>query len=113
MSPIMSSNPSIYDDVARRLEKLSIPGRPHSPSDAALDAAFSYTWPVKQQQQFYDVIDSFAPRRHAFDLSPTSSTCSSDQGSFLDAFVATRSRVIRVSNNIIAGIIINPVIPRT
>ncbi|KAF7966307.1 hypothetical protein HWV62_39205 [Athelia sp. TMB] len=98
MSPIMSSNPSIYDDVARRLEKLSIPGRPHSPSDAALDAAFSYTWPVKQQQQFYDVIDGFAPRRHAFDLSPTSSTCSSDQGSFLDAFVATRSRVIRMFN---------------
>lgn len=107
MSPRLSSNPAIYDDVVRSLERLSIPGR-NSPSDSALDAAFSYTWPVKQpQQQYYDVIDSFAPRRSSsYDMSPTSSA-SSDQGSFLDAFVATRSRVIRVSS-IIHVVIFDP-----
>lgn len=106
MSPRLSSNPVIYDDVVRSLEKLGIPGRT-SPSDSTLDAAFSYTWPSKQpQQEYYDVIDSFAPRRPSYDMSPTSSA-SSEQGSFLDAFVATRSRVIRVSS-IIPVVIFDP-----
>lgn len=97
--PLLASSDnsaSIYDEVVLRLQKLSIPAaRAHSPADSD-----SYPWSVKQQQQDY-VIDSFAPRRppaYAYDMSPTSSSSASSesQGSALDAFVATRSRVLRV-----------------
>lgn len=133
--------PPSFDDIVHRLGKLSIPSRPHSPSQQppssisfhpgamsntntlfggqpfALDSPFSYSRSeYLKEQDLPVVIDSFAPRRPSFDLSPTSSTTSSDldpsvswsqssmRRSSIYAFFATRSRVIRVSfNSIITG----------
>jgi hypothetical protein len=114
---------SPFDDVlVHRLRELSIPSRPQSPSQASpsislrpsspntggsgcfLESPFTYSWPEyrKESQNEYPlIIDSFAPHRPSFDLSPTSSASSDlDQStprSSLDVFFATQSRVIRVS----------------
>lgn len=114
---------SSFDDIVHRLGKLSIPSRPHSPSQQspssisihpaaisnsntlfsgqpfALDSPFSYSRSeYLKEQDLPAVIDSFTPRL-SFDLSPTSSTSSdlNPSVSSIDSFFATRSRVIRVS----------------
>lgn len=111
---------SSFDEVIHRLQKLSIPSRPHSPSQLppsitfdppphmggqySQEAPYAYPWPEytkNSQEEYPAVIDSFAPRRTSFDLSPTSSASSDLDPSMsrtsFDAFFATRSRVIRVS----------------
>ena len=68
----------------------------------------SFRYPCKElDQDFPTVIDTFAPKPFAHDLSPPSSASSergstsppytSNQKTVLDAFNATRSRVVRVS----------------
>jgi hypothetical protein len=120
-----------FDDVVVRLQKLSIPSRSHSSPRSSpsfhpppnpntpmggqftLESPFAYPWPeyLKDSQDgLSTVIDSFAPRLSSFDLSPTSSSASSDpdlpmssissmsRRSSIDPFTATQSRVVRVSN---------------
>ena len=117
---------SSFDDVARRLQLLAIPSRPHSPARSSpsiafhppspdggqciLESPFTYSWPDyrKDSQDELPPIDSFTPCRPSFDLSPTSSTSSDldlsmpsyfmSRRSSFDAFFATQSRVVRVSS---------------
>jgi hypothetical protein len=128
LSPTMNIPhlPSNFDNVHSRLQKLTLPSHSHSsltssstsvlsPSSGSPKARYtlgapfsmSYPYPSKQfgDEDVPTIIDTFAPRPLAYDLSPTSSA-SSDFGSLsshssfprasLEAFVATRSRVVRV-----------------
>lgn len=115
-----------FDDVLSRLQKLTLPS--HSPSSLTLSsssalrnssdspkvrctlgAPFSMTYPYPSKDFDEDdiptIIDTFAPRPLAFDLSPTSSASSDFDSpsshtslprSSFESFVATRSRVVRV-----------------
>jgi hypothetical protein len=130
--PAMSLYPSAkgpsVDDVVHRLQGLSIPSRPQSPSQSSpsisfhpsspsiyntpgqgiFESSFTYSWPgyrKESQDDLPTIIDTFAPRRPSFDLSPTSSASSDLDSSMpyysgrsvFDAFFATQSRVVRVS----------------
>lgn len=118
--------PSEFDKVLNRLQKLALPSHscssltspstsvlsPSSDSPKArytLGAPFSMSHPHPFKQPDEDdvptIIDTFAPRPLAYDLSPISSASSdfdslSSHSSFprapFNAFVATRSRVVRV-----------------
>ncbi|KAF9460473.1 hypothetical protein BDZ94DRAFT_1265986 [Collybia nuda] len=120
--------PSEFDNVLSRLQKLSLPSHstpsltspsssvfsPSSDSPKArntLGAPFSMSCLYPSNQAEDDdvptIIDTFAPRPLPYDLSPTSSASSdfdsvSSHSSFprpsFDAFVATRSRVVRLYN---------------
>src|SRR5262245_38966336 len=87
---------SLFDDMVYGLQRLSLPGETCSPAESCSPPCFKYSGERT-------IIDAFAPRRPSFDLSPTSSA-SSDMdssipyGSNRDAFIATRSRVVRVSH---------------
>ncbi|KAF8621477.1 hypothetical protein AX15_007768 [Amanita polypyramis BW_CC] len=129
MSPADFRGSPIMDDLLSRLQDMNIShlqsAFPHlaidspavalsdGPNTHALDGPFampmSFHYPSKRSDKdLPNVIDTFAPKPLAPDLSPPSSTsserssispsCSSDQKSVLDAFVATRSRVVRLSN---------------
>jgi hypothetical protein len=104
-----------------------LPSRPHSPSQSSpsisfhpsspsiyntpdqciLESPFTYPWPGYQKESLDElptIIDTFAPRRPSFDLSPTSSASSDMDLSMpyysmspIDAFFASQSRVVRVS----------------
>lgn len=126
-----TSNTSRLDDVVSRLRHLTLPsqrvssltaprisaliahpdsslGYPMTHADCTLDAPFSMSY-VNPSKDFDEdvptIIDTFAPRSLALDLSPTSSTSSdmastsshtpSSRSSF-DAFFTTRSRVVCV-----------------
>jgi len=125
--PAMSLYPkgSSVDDVVHRLQGLSIPSCPPSPSlsislhpsspsiynasgQCVFESPFTYSWPgyrKESQDDLPTIIDTFAPRRPSFDLSPTSSASSDLDSSMpyysgrspFDAFFATQSRVLRVS----------------
>ena len=96
------------DHLVHRLQKLSIPSpsypsislHPSSPSICTSNNTLdTYSWPEYPKESQDGLIDSFALRCPSFDLSPTSST-SSDLDlslSCFDTFVATQSRVVRVS----------------
>jgi hypothetical protein len=96
---------------------------PCSPSGFTLDAPFSMSYPHPKwvDDDLPAVIDTFAPRALS-DLSPTSST-SSEYDSVsshhtslakpsFEAFVATRSRVVRVSDSPMCSFTYSNVIPR-
>ena len=111
-----------FEHVLGRLHKLTLPSpsltSPTSPSvlnifsrppksRCTLNSPFSvsYTYKEPDEDDVPTIIDAFSPRPLVFDLSPTSSASSdldslSSQTSFprssFDAFVATRSRVVRV-----------------
>jgi hypothetical protein len=76
--------------------------------DGPFSISMSFRYPSKESDKdFPTVIDTFAPKPFAHDLSPPSSASSergstspphtSNQRTVLDAFNATRSRVVRVS----------------
>ncbi|KIM77391.1 hypothetical protein PILCRDRAFT_825351 [Piloderma croceum F 1598] len=112
---------STVDDVVHRLQSLAIPSRPQSPSQSSpsislhpsspsvFESPFTYSWSAYRKESQDDlptIIDTFAPRRPSFDLSPTSSASSDLDSSMpycsgrspFDAFFATQSRVVRLSN---------------
>lgn len=117
-----ASNFNDFDHVLGRLQGLTIPScamsslTPPSPlnlcsdfskSYCTLDAPFIMSHACKQpgDDDGPTIIDTFAPRPLSFDLSPTSSVGSDFESlsshsslphSSFDAFVATRSRVVRV-----------------
>lgn len=126
MSPADFRGPLFMDDLLSRLQDMNISSAfpqysssdspslalSNGPSTRPLDGPFaismSFRYPSKESdQEFPTVIDTFAPKPLAHDLSPPSSASSergstspphrSDQKSVFDAFVATRSRVVQVS----------------
>ena len=126
MSPADFRGPLFMDDLLSCLQDTNICSAfpQYSSSDApaftpsndastrSLDGPFSismsFRYPSKESDQdFPTVIDTFAPKPFAHDLSPPSSASSergstspphtSNQRTVLDAFNATRSRVVRVS----------------
>jgi hypothetical protein len=127
MSPADFRGPLFMDDLVSRLQDMNIPSTfpqysssdPPSlalsndsstrPLDGPFSISMSFRYPSKESDQdFPTVIDTFAPKPLAHDLSPPSSASSergstspphtsSDQKSVFDAFVATRSRVVQVS----------------
>ncbi|RDB23512.1 hypothetical protein Hypma_009234 [Hypsizygus marmoreus] len=123
--PELPSNSTGFDHTLARLQTLSL-SSPHSDlsltsmsasrsssdspqSQCALSAPFSmsYRRPSKDLDGVPTIIDTFAPRPLGYDLSPTSSASSdfdshsshiSFPRSSYEAFVATRSRVVRLYN---------------
>jgi hypothetical protein len=126
MNLLDASKSSDFGHVLGRLQKCTLPSHlvssqnlpcsvfnPYSgfsKSLCTLDAPFAMSYPrsPSKEPDVSDgpaIIDTFAPRLLSFDLSPTSSASSefdsiSSHTSFppssFDAFVATRSRVVRV-----------------
>lgn len=115
--PDPASNSNNFDHVLTRLQKLALsPSSLISASRARSDSpqdhcslgppfAMSYSCPSKEVDDVPTIIDTFSPRPFVYDLSPTSSASSdydspSSHTSFprasFEAFVATRSRVVRV-----------------
>ncbi|KAF8731220.1 hypothetical protein AX14_005034 [Amanita brunnescens Koide BX004] len=130
MSPADFRGPLFMDDLLFRLQDMNISSESsafpqysasdapsltlsNDPSTRSLDGPFSismsFRYPSKASDpDFPTVIDTFAPKPFAHDLSPPSSASSergstsppytSNQKTALDAFNATRSRVVRLSN---------------
>ncbi|KAK2466611.1 hypothetical protein APHAL10511_000869 [Amanita phalloides] len=132
MGPADFRSSPVMDDLLSRLQDLNIPHYSLHPADpppsmlllstdpqsrtpdGPFALSMSFRCPPKQANaDFPTVIDTFAPRPMAPDLSPPSSTSSerdstsppylpsnhnNNHNPVLEGFVATRSRVVRLSN---------------